>query len=299
MIKTAGTWDRQDWPTYFVAASLGALEWARPTITNMLVAVNELHEQKDIDRVASFVDEGKAVLVDSGVFWLSTQHAQKHGVTMDIALGMAPTEVDGFEELYANYVKLNTGFGDRCWGYIEIDQGGRENKMRTRAKLEALGLRPIPVYHPLNDGWDYFDHLAQNYDRICFGNVVNADMSVRKRLVATAWERRRKYPHLWIHLLGMTPSEITMAFPSNSCDSSTWISGVRWGAHSTTISSQRMPLDDGFVYDRAHAMTGERGYHKAAMMCGYDAFMTKRTMQRVAADQKKELGADIGLFVKQ
>ena len=62
--------------------------------------------------------------------------------------------------------------------------------------LEQMGLRPIPVYHPFNDGWDYFDYLAERYDRICFGNVVQADRETRKRLVATAWERHRKYPHL-------------------------------------------------------------------------------------------------------
>ena len=60
---------------------------------------------------------------------------------------------------------------------VEVDQGGRENKIKTRARLEKMGLRPIPVYHPLNDGWDYFDYLAENYDRICMGNVVNAEAS--------------------------------------------------------------------------------------------------------------------------
>jgi hypothetical protein len=30
---------------------------------------------------------------------------------------------------------------------------------------------------------------------------VQADRFTRIRLIATAYERKRKYPHLWIHLL--------------------------------------------------------------------------------------------------
>jgi hypothetical protein len=52
--------------------------------------------------------------------------------------------------------------------------------------LEQMGLRPIPVYHPFNDGWHYFDYLAERYDLVCFDNVVQADRETRKRLVATA-----------------------------------------------------------------------------------------------------------------
>ena len=98
--------------------------------------------------------------IDSGVFNLSTRHAAKHDLTMDQALALAPTEIDGFDELFAKYVRLVTELGDKVWGYIEIDQGGKANKIKTRARLEELGLRPIPVYHPFNDGWDYFGEIA-------------------------------------------------------------------------------------------------------------------------------------------
>jgi hypothetical protein len=293
--KTAGTWDRSQWPTYFVAASWSTLEVAQECHPYLLVAVNELHD-KGAQGVKQWAQAGKSVLVDSGVYWLSTQHAKAHDLTMDQALGLAPAKVDGFEELFTRYVSLVTELGDLCWGYIEIDQGGRENKIKTRAKLEDMGLRPIPVYHPINDGWDYFDYLAQRYDRICFGNVVNADQQTRKRLVATAWERRRKYPHLWIHLLGLTPSDLTTAFPSNSCDSSTWISGVRWGVHSTSIAHERMQLADGFTYRHGDDSESERGHAKAWRLCGYDAFMTMQTMRTIKRNQEDELGADVGLF---
>lgn len=305
IIHTAGKWNPKAWPMYFAAANIDTLERGQDTLTNILVAMNELFGDKKrlFETIEHFFKTKKVVLIDSGVYWLSTQHAKKNDLTMDQALGLAPDQLDGFDELFDTYVRVCQKHGSKAWGYIEIDQGGRENKMKTRAKLEKLGLRPIPVYHPLNDGWEYFDYLAERYDRICFGNVVMAHYEMRKRLLATAWERRRKYPHLWIHALGATPSEITNAYPMNSCDSSTWILSVRWGHHHARIANALETnagsrLDDRFVYSLDHDATHERGQIKATRMCGYDATMTNRILKVIADEQKTKLGADIGLFDK-
>lgn len=299
MIKaTGGNWDRNEWPVYFIAADMETLVTSQSCNDHVLCAVNEL-EGKFVDYVGDLITGGKKVFIDSGVYNLSTQHAKKHAITMDEALGLAPDKVHGFNELFDRYVEIMRRFGEGVWGYIEIDQGGRENKIKTRARLEEMGLSPIPVYHPFNDGWDYFDYLAERYDRICMGNVVMADTQTRKRLIATAWERRRKYPHLWIHALGMTPSETTTAFPVNSCDSSTWISNVRWGTHKA-LTANATPSDLGmdFIYDTQVAPEAPRGHRKARVLCAYDAFMTSRTMRVMAEDQEKSLGADIGMFDK-
>ena len=297
MKHTAGTWDRNDWPTYFVASDVMHLFYASPCHDQLLVAVNELESKSTIEVVRRLIDARKKVFIDSGVFALSTDHAKRHGITMDQALSMAPDQVDGFNELFERYVALMQEVGDKVWGYIEIDQGGRENKIKTRARLEALGLRPVPVYHPFNDGWDYFDYLAENYDRICFGNVVQADSETRKRLLATAWERRRKYPHLWIHMLGMTSSEITTAYPINSCDSSTWLSGIRWGFHSSLVANRAAwRTGTGFLYKRGTLPESPTGWQAATLLAGYDAAMVKRTMHAIADEQRDVLGVDIGLF---
>lgn len=224
-----GTFDPTEENVYFIAANTERLEHAFRTNHHLLVAVNELAGP---DSLAFFLraiqNPEKRIFLDSGVFNLAMTYARKHEVSHDVGLSMAPEEIDGFSDLFDQYVDLVRTHGDHLWGYIEIDQGGRENKIRTRARLEALGLRPIPVYHPLNDGWDYFDYLAQRYDRICFGNIVKADRATRIRLIATAWERHRKYPHVWIHLLGLTPNEWLNAFPVNSGDSSSWMAPIRW-----------------------------------------------------------------------
>lgn len=128
--------------------------------------------------------------------------ARAHGLTMDQALSLAPDDIDGFDWLLDRYVRVHDRFADRMWGIIELDQGGADRKRETRAHLRSLGINPIPVYHPMLDGWEYFDELASTNDRICFGNVVQASVPMRHRLLMTAYERKRAYPHLWIHLLG-------------------------------------------------------------------------------------------------
>jgi hypothetical protein len=195
----------------------------------VLLAVNEMpNESAEEEVLRPVLDAGLPVLLDSGIFWLTSQHMKAHRVSMETALALSPEEIDGFAELYERYVQLVRRYGDRLWGYIELDQGGAVNKRRTRARLEAEGLAPIPVYHPLNDGWDYFDELAAGYDRMCVGNTVSASHAVRLRLLYTIWERRRAYPDLWVHILGLTANEWILSAPPDSCDSSTWLSPLRW-----------------------------------------------------------------------
>lgn len=297
VIKTGGKWDRAKWPCYFAAVNLQHPAESNKPLDQMLVALNEIETTENIKRLGQFI-KMMPVFLDSGVYNLTNTHAAKHGLSMDQALAMAPDQVDGFDELFKKYCGMLDRFGDQLWGFTEIDQGGRENKIKTRARLEKLGYRPIPVYHPFNDGWDYFDYLAERYDRIAFGNVVMADAVQRKRLIATAWERRRKYPDLWIHALGLTPSSLTVAFPINSCDSSTWIGPARWGQHRAFVSTETFgSLDVRFVYEYGDAK-GPRGYDKAVTMCSYDTFMTSRMMRVIAKDQRDKLGADLIMPVK-
>lgn len=295
MKRTGGNWDPSEGPVYFIASDAGSLAEGAKSHHHVLVAVNEINSEFDTATIGRFMAEGKSVFIDSGVFWLTNEHARAHDMTMDDVLGLAPTDLDGFDDLFARYVDLIKSIGDRVWGYIEIDQGGRENKIRTRARLEGMGLRPIPVYHPFNDGWDYFDELAANYDRICFGNVVQADGPTRKKLIATAWERRRRYPHLWIHILGLTPSEIYTAMPNSSCDSSAWLSQVRWAdAMRAKIWNKGVwSLGGAMTYRKGSDADGPDGHKKARRLGGYDAHMSMRTIRAVNAEWLGALGLDV------
>lgn len=294
MIKTAGDFDRTDDNTYFIASNVDRMVNGAPVHDYLLVAINELTSDTHFAHLDAWLDEGKKVFIDSGIFNLTMEHVRSHpGLSMDDALGMAPQDIDGFDVLFERYVEIVRKYGDASWGYIELDQGGRENKIKTREKLEGMGFRPIPVYHPLNDGWDYFDHLAENYDRICFGNVVQASRAERLRLVYTAWERHRKYPDLWIHLLGLTPNQWLYAMPINSSDSSSWLSSVRWSGYKDQICGTPigdMPID--FKYQLGGDSESEVGSKKGTRMSAYGVRMNQLNWQN-HIQALKNLGLEI------
>ncbi|MCC9309117.1 hypothetical protein LN042_18860 [Kitasatospora sp. RB6PN24] len=278
-----GAFDRGERPIYFLAG--GGEYNAGP---HVLTAVNELMGQAEEQRLNALLEAGNRVLLDSGIFWLTNRHSRTHGVTMDEALALAPEQIDGFAQLRERYVHLATTYGDQLWGYIELDQGGREHKLRQREALQDLGLAPIPVYHPLVDGWDYFDELASQYDRICVGNIVQAPGPVRLRILHTLWERRQNYPHLWIHALGLTASEVCLAAPPDSCDSSSWLAPLRWNHQRIETAMLRRigSLPDGFRY-----ADGDQGsYAAAARLCADAAGALGRCWQHSATRLHDLLG---------
>jgi len=223
-----------------------------------------------------FFDQGKRIFLDSGIFVLTNNHKRAHNMTMNEALALHPTEIEGFDWLWDRYTTLVNRYGDRFWGYTELDQGGREAKKETRKRLHDLGIFPMPVYHPLNDGWDYFDELAETHERIAFGNIVQAHYSLRKRLVATVYERKRAYPDLWVHLLGFTPNQWLNGMPVESCDSSSWMESLRWRPQRENAMLEPVGLlPRNFMYALGTAF-GEVGRQKAIQMCAgsFSAAMT-------------------------
>jgi hypothetical protein len=237
---TAGRWDPNDRPVYFLASPPRYDLMARVAQDHpyVLVAVNELRPNASgaVPALDNLLASGVNVLLDSGIFWLTNEHMRAHGITMNEALALHPDEIDGFDTLFDNYVAIATRYADDLWGYIELDQGGRERKIETRARLHDLGLDPMPVYHPLNDGADYLDHLFQGYDRFCMGNVVQADRFARVRLFHALWDRHRAHPDTWVHLLGYSPNTAALTFPFDSCDSSSYLEIIRWPASSRVTS---------------------------------------------------------------
>ena len=291
MIKTGGSWDPSDRPVFFAACVENHLTLCAEGHDYLLAAVNHMEEKAGFRKeVFDAIDAGKKVFIDSGIFNLTQRHSEKHGITMDEALGTAPEDIDGFDNLFDRYCEIIGVLGDRAWGYIELDQGGRENKIKTRTRLEALGFNPVPVYHPLNDGWDYFDELASTYDRICVGNVVQADTETRKRIIATIFERCREYPDLWVHLLGLTPNPWMNAYPMGSCDSSTLAAGIRWGHSRNETASALQPGPDlprGFIYDRTTTRGHERGWDSASRLSGVTAAFMHHNWRGLVKDYKE------------
>jgi hypothetical protein len=270
----------------FVASNVGTLDHAVHN-TNILIAVNELASDSGPQAIRRWLDQGRNVFLDSGIFSLTMEHARKHECSMNEALALAPHEIDGFGELRDRYLSLIIEFGDQCWGYIEMDQGGRQNKIKTRVMLESKGLRPIPVYHPLNDGWDYFDELAKFYDRICLGNIVQADQKTRVRLLTTILKRRQDYPKLWIHGLGLAPVAVAMSLPLDSIDASSWLSPIRWPQWPVSAAMTKCAdMPEEFFYRLDSEFDAPDGHHGLRRLLGFDIVAAQRNWRKHVASQE-------------
>jgi hypothetical protein len=272
LTRTGGrAFDPTDQPLYFISSSTTATELAGGYHDSILFAVNELRGEKDRAILHTFFNNGAKILLDSGIFNLGMQHGRAHGLGFYEVLQLAPEQIDGFGKLEAQYIELAKAYADHLWGYVELDQGGQHNKIRIRTKLEALGLRPIPVYHPLVDEPDYFDYLGQRYDRICIANVVQSPVEVRRRILATVWEKKRRYPELWIHVLGYTPDPLLSAYPFESADSSTFLAAMRWGLALDRAFGKPLDLRRGFVPGLSSEgvdANSPRGRNKAIRLAG-------------------------------
>ncbi len=290
MIETGGgRFDRDDRHAFFLAAGVDSLRTAAPIHPHILVAVNELKTPKALDTLDAMLDGGAKVLLDSGVFNLTMEHKKRvPGMTMDQALTVPPDLMHGFLDLWRRYTEIADRFGDRLWGYVEVDQGGAEHKRRLREQLQDRGLRPIPVFHPMLDGWDYFDELAENYDRLCYANVSQATRTQRKRHVATAWERHRAYPNLWIHLLGFTPNTWLAGTPVDSADSSAWLAGLRWTGGQVIVGGGMRALGD---FPRGFRPDGETTESRDAAVAfsAFNCAGLERTWRRMVADRDRFL----------
>jgi hypothetical protein len=280
VIETGGgTFDRENRNFVFLAANIDRLQHAAKVHPYILIPINELYHDDSLPWLRNWAKDGKLIFIDSGVFNLAVMNSERLDIPLYEAMGLDPDQCPNFEVLFDRYVRVVEEFEDQIWGYCEIDQGGTVNKIKIRNRLEALGLRPMPVYHPLLDGWDYFDELCQNYDRICVGNVVQSSYSFRRAIMATLWERKtRQYPDVWIHMLGMTPSELFNAYPMDSGDSSTWLASIKW-------SSGYRPAVDGkgfgmlpneFKYKLKSQPASPIGSHKACAMAGFGAYTLQR-----------------------
>jgi len=286
MIHTAGRFDPKKRGLYFIALNPPVLEQIYDVHANILIPINELRRPDILARWTA--DSSLHILIDSGIFWLTNEYRKKYNVTGNAAMALSPTEIDGFSDLFEAYVHICKTYGDKVWGYIELDQGGKKNKIRIRKRLEKMGLRPIPVYHPIHDGWDYFDFLAENYDRVCIGNIAHSDRFTRLRIIATIDERRKKYPHLWVHLLGYTPNQWLNTFHVDSCDSSTWLAAAVWAGYVEKAGGQSLgPLSRDFQYMLGAEHGSEMDHHKGWRHGVYGAHFVELNW-RVARAQAAE-----------
>jgi hypothetical protein len=237
---------------------------------------------------------GAKLLLDSGVFWLASRYAGANELDFYQALRVPPSKLKDYDRLLERYIEIVQEYEDDLWGYVEVDQGGADVKRETRAYLESQGLRPIPVYHPLTDGFEYLDELLAGYDRIAIGNVVMSDAATRRALLGMIWERRRRSGRkVWLHALGYTPNPLFNAYPINSSDSSSHLYALRFGASmcmGRAMLAQFGTLEDaGYSYDLSMYQDDVRGLPKKTALLAWIARSEVEQWRRQWADLQRVL----------
>ena len=230
MKKTDGKWNIEDAGVFFTAMmgrNLKFIDCIKSGAMSkwILVSMPNLPSDEETDALCKH----GSFFLDSGIFGIANAHAKKMNLSHVEALLVKPSEIEGWDDYIKKWKSQVTRIKNKCWGYVEIDIGGTDQKNKTRAELQSDGFNPIPVVHPLTDGWDYFDAMANEYDRLCIGNLVQSNADVRYEILKTVAERRVGKNVQWIHALGITASPLWFCFPTESCDSSTTSNVLRFG----------------------------------------------------------------------
>ena len=127
---------------------------------------------------------------------------------------------------YADFLKRNR---HRITTYANLDSiGDAARTLENQKRLEDMGLRPLPVFHT-GESWSYLEHYIENYNYIALGGMVPY-LKDHKRLMP--WLIRAfkmAQDRSVFHGFGCTNFNITRSLPWYSIDSSSWLSGARFG----------------------------------------------------------------------
>lgn len=215
---------------------------------NKLISVLDLSTTNWQEQLQMNLTYCGRVFLDSGVFGLAMRHAKLHGLTHNEALNVPIDQIDGWSEFFELYVAICTHYKDSLWGYVELDLGGTDQKIKTRALLESKGLAPIPVWHPLTDGLEYGKMLMQTYERICVGNLVKSDEDTRRTVLRMVAHVKGSNRLPWVHALGLAPVSYAACFPINSLDAITWISALMYPKRQTYALMHKFEIDAARFY---------------------------------------------------
>lgn len=232
--KVSGNWTLER-PLIFLGCNWEAIELLteHEIDCNVLLPVTSIIPTR-LDEMIRLGEQGVRILLDSGVYVVGMREAQRRNVPLQNVLSKEPSEIQGYAKLYSRYKETMVALKDYIWAGIEIDFGSIETRYELRRQMkEEFGFNPVPVWHPATDPVDYMERLASEYDMVAVGNVVNANQTMRVRILNQIHEIKERYPGTWIHVLGMDVNPAIVSFDIDSCDMSSWLSNSKWGTKIT------------------------------------------------------------------
>lgn len=190
-------------------------------------------EEKNINKYNSF-------LLDSGAFTYMNKNKNK---------------IDWSEYIvkYANFIN---NWNVKYFFELDIDNiVGLDNVKILTKKLESLTQKQcIPVWHK-NRGLDYWNNIVKDYNYVAIGGIVtkeikNNQYDIFTNLINTANKYNTK-----VHGLGFTNINKLHKYKFYSVDSTSWLSGNRYGIIHTFINKEmkthKAPMGKRVLYKKA------------------------------------------------
>ncbi len=162
------------------------------------------------------IKEFKNFLLDSGAFTFMNQ-SKNHEI-----------DWDEYIEEYATFInKLDIDL------FFELDIDalvGIKEVERLRTKLERLtGKKSIPVWH-VSRGHDYWLKMIREYDYVAIGGIVTKEIRPKQYPIFTQLIKEAHIENCKVHGLGFTNLKGLEKYRFDSVDSTSWLSGNRFGA---------------------------------------------------------------------
>ena len=160
------------------------------------------------------VKNTKMFLLDSGAFTFMSGNGGKVN----------------FDEYLERYIAFINETDIRYFFELDVDSiVGYERVKDYRRTLERkTGRRCIPVWHK-SRGLDEYKRMVKEYDYIAIGGIASGDIKRTEYKYFTPLLNYAHHAGCKVHGLGFTNTELLHKYPFDSVDSTSWISGGRYG----------------------------------------------------------------------
>jgi hypothetical protein len=191
---------------YLAGAEGNQKALAQAKIKNLLMSYYSLKD-KPLDK---YDLTGKSVFLDSGGFVARTK-----GVEISV-------------EDYARYILKNKDHITVC---ANLDtnslEQSKENYQYLKSQLKGM-VKVLPVYHP-NEPLSYLEDMLKDTNHIAMGGIAGLTKSRRyvETYISNVFIRTKD--KIKVHGFGITKIDYLLKYPFYSVDSTTWLSGARYG----------------------------------------------------------------------
>lgn len=127
-------------------------------------------------------------------------------------------------EKYIDYLRTAAKYFDFYFNFDEnFESDGFEENYANQLKIESAGFSPVPVVHDI-EGSEIQTYIDRNYPRVALG-------SRQIKTLATLQKVMSKFAGtgIKIHLFGQTSFDLLANAPIHSCDTAMWARDGGWG----------------------------------------------------------------------